>query len=254
MILVCPNCQASFNVPDNAIPAEGRNVKCSSCENIWIAKNESSTAESPSEKSIRSSIKQPSEEVKTKAESGTQARYRPPSFQQPKLSIFERPSLVLLNKLAFSLICLAFISVIGLKHNEVILKYADYDPELGEIIRTQLGIHENSGIKLLSVDCTVGKIQSAKDDNQSTEVEVKIVIENIAKTPQVLDVVNFTIFDKDRNNLGNFTMDFMKKLEPGKQEVIEGRLNRIPKSTMFVAIEAGNKLDTTLRHINNIFD
>ena len=48
-------------------------------------------------------------------------------------------------------------------------------------------------------------------------------------------------------------MDFMKKLEPGKHEVIEGRLNRIPKSTMFVAIEAGNKIETNIRQINNIF-
>ena len=252
MILVCPNCKAGFNVPENAIPPEGRHVKCSSCENVWIAKNESSSSKTETLNKTEATVS--TEKPKSKSEPSTQPRYRPPAFQQPKLSFFERPSLVLLNKLAFGIALLSFLSTIALKNNETILKYSDYDPELGELIRDQFGIHENKGIKLLSVDCTVGKIQSARDDNQSTEVEVKIVIENTSKTPQILDVVHFTIFDKDRNNLGNFTMDFMKKLEPGKQEVIEGRLNRIPKSTMFVAIEAGNKLDTTLRQINNIFN
>lgn len=250
MILVCPNCKASFSVPDTAIPAGGRNVKCSSCENVWLAKKESQSSV-PNSESNSGTIKQDS---KPKPSSNTQARYRPPAFQQQKLRFFEKPSLVLLNKLAFAITLLLFISMIALKYNKPLLKYSDYDPEIGDFIRNHLSLHKNNGIKLLSVDCTVGKIQSARDDNQSAEVEVKIVIENTSKTPQILDVVHFTIFDKDRNNLGSFTMDFMKKLEPNKQEVIEGRLNRIPKSTMFVAIEVGNKLDTKLRQINNIFN
>ena len=35
MILECKSCQKKFIVPDNAIPAAGRLVQCSSCGNKW---------------------------------------------------------------------------------------------------------------------------------------------------------------------------------------------------------------------------
>lgn len=37
MILECPSCHAQFNVPDGAITAAGRTVKCSSCQHQWHA-------------------------------------------------------------------------------------------------------------------------------------------------------------------------------------------------------------------------
>lgn len=38
MILVCPSCDAKFKIPDGAIPAEGRTVRCANCKNSWHAK------------------------------------------------------------------------------------------------------------------------------------------------------------------------------------------------------------------------
>ena len=37
MILVCPSCDSKFKVPDNAIPPEGRKVRCANCGNAWHA-------------------------------------------------------------------------------------------------------------------------------------------------------------------------------------------------------------------------
>lgn len=37
MILVCPSCEAKFKVPDNAIPPEGRKVRCANCGHAWHA-------------------------------------------------------------------------------------------------------------------------------------------------------------------------------------------------------------------------
>jgi predicted Zn finger-like uncharacterized protein len=36
MRLVCPNCDAKYEVPDDAIPEEGRDVQCSSCGHAWF--------------------------------------------------------------------------------------------------------------------------------------------------------------------------------------------------------------------------
>lgn len=36
MRLVCPNCDATYEVPDSVIPAEGRDVQCSNCGTSWF--------------------------------------------------------------------------------------------------------------------------------------------------------------------------------------------------------------------------
>lgn len=36
MRLVCPNCEAKYEVPDDAIPEGGRDVQCSSCGHAWF--------------------------------------------------------------------------------------------------------------------------------------------------------------------------------------------------------------------------
>ena len=35
MRIVCPNCGAQYEVPDEVIPAEGRDVQCSNCGDTW---------------------------------------------------------------------------------------------------------------------------------------------------------------------------------------------------------------------------
>jgi len=37
MILVCPACDAKFKIPDGAIPASGRKVRCAKCKHSWHA-------------------------------------------------------------------------------------------------------------------------------------------------------------------------------------------------------------------------
>ncbi|WP_147126951.1 zinc-ribbon domain-containing protein [Shimia ponticola] len=36
MRLICPNCDAEYEVPDSAIPQEGRDVQCSNCGHTWF--------------------------------------------------------------------------------------------------------------------------------------------------------------------------------------------------------------------------
>ncbi|MDJ0859915.1 MAG: zinc-ribbon domain-containing protein, partial [Dinoroseobacter sp.] len=41
MRLTCPNCQAQYDVADTAIPAQGREVQCSSCGHAWFERPKS---------------------------------------------------------------------------------------------------------------------------------------------------------------------------------------------------------------------
>ncbi|WP_170474920.1 zinc-ribbon domain-containing protein [Ruegeria arenilitoris] len=44
MRLTCPNCSAQYEVPDDVIPENGRDVQCSNCEHTWFqAKNQETT-------------------------------------------------------------------------------------------------------------------------------------------------------------------------------------------------------------------
>ncbi|MDA7427244.1 zinc-ribbon domain-containing protein [Primorskyibacter aestuariivivens] len=36
MRLICPNCEAQYEVPDDVIPEDGRDVQCSNCGNTWF--------------------------------------------------------------------------------------------------------------------------------------------------------------------------------------------------------------------------
>lgn len=40
MRLTCPNCDAQYKVPDDAIPETGREVQCSNCANTWFQPHE----------------------------------------------------------------------------------------------------------------------------------------------------------------------------------------------------------------------
>ncbi|MFW8635772.1 zinc-ribbon domain-containing protein [Cribrihabitans pelagius] len=45
MRLTCPNCAAQYEVPDDVIPAEGRDVQCSECDQTWFQPGAAEEAE-----------------------------------------------------------------------------------------------------------------------------------------------------------------------------------------------------------------
>mgnify|MGYP001437613321 CR=1 FL=1 len=40
MIITCPNCKKQFRINSSLIPADGRDLKCGSCDHTWFYKNE----------------------------------------------------------------------------------------------------------------------------------------------------------------------------------------------------------------------
>ena len=45
MIISCPSCKKSFQIDENLIPVEGRNLQCGSCSHVWFFKKEKSNLE-----------------------------------------------------------------------------------------------------------------------------------------------------------------------------------------------------------------
>ena len=45
MIISCPSCKKSFQIDENLIPIEGRNLQCGSCGHVWFFKNEKKNLE-----------------------------------------------------------------------------------------------------------------------------------------------------------------------------------------------------------------
>ena len=43
MLIKCPNCDAQYEVPNDIIPAAGRDVQCSSCSKTWFVTGQSGT-------------------------------------------------------------------------------------------------------------------------------------------------------------------------------------------------------------------
>ncbi len=48
MRIICPNCQAQYEVPDDVIPRDGRDVQCSNCSKTWFILHPASRPEDPS--------------------------------------------------------------------------------------------------------------------------------------------------------------------------------------------------------------
>ncbi len=47
MRLICPNCDAQYDVPDSVIPTDGRDVQCSSCGTTWFQHHPDNVPEAP---------------------------------------------------------------------------------------------------------------------------------------------------------------------------------------------------------------
>jgi len=49
MLLVCPSCRTRYNVPDNAVGVDGRQLRCANCQHAWFQEGAASpTAPTPS--------------------------------------------------------------------------------------------------------------------------------------------------------------------------------------------------------------
>lgn len=63
MRLICPNCDAQYEVPDEVVPTSGRDVQCSNCGQTWFQHHPDHLPPEPDEEPLASDDPAPDEEV-----------------------------------------------------------------------------------------------------------------------------------------------------------------------------------------------
>lgn len=243
MILSCNNCGAKFKVSDDAIGPEGRNVRCSACAYEWFQEG-SMGAKKPEPAPVQETPAAPAPAAPAEVEEKKpiKTELRPTTTKPEPQRLYQKTWLLYLLKSTSLIAFILLIFVLAITYRPQIIKRFPESSALFEAIH----LHDVSNLKFDFVDCTLNKEQDEGQDSDSVELNVKVVAKNTGKTSQLLDVVRFSVYTKDKTFIGNYTMHINKQVEAGKEEVIEGRLNRIPKEVTFVIIEMGNSFNLAL--------
>ena len=260
MILACAQCSAKFKVPDGAIGAGGRIVRCSACQHEWLqAPLDWNTETSSSQQKQDPTGEQHNVELKAIAahqEEAIARRHtratRPSHVEEEGQPFYSRWYILFLMRgmLICALIFLGFMSC--LIYRPAILAAA---PQL-KVVYEVLGLQDIENVRFEMIDCTLSQNQtvSTNAEPEKVELSVKVIIRNAGQEDKKLDAVRFSIYTKDREYLGEYTMYLHKTIAAQAEETIEGILNRVPKDVTFVIIEMGNVFDIAVRSQRNILD
>lgn len=261
MIIICEKCSSKFNVPDSAIGENGRKVKCTNCAHTWhqmpegVAAPEAAAKESkPVEASIATQpeenkkAEKPAKQEKaavndsdeaSKEDKATLPHKMPRRFEAPKVPFYQKSVFYYGSSIAA---CVAFIVVLGLFTVLQRDRITHFFPD-AQSLYDMAGLYDNSGIKLELVDCTISDIEASKSDDNTIEIEVEVSVLNTTDKTKTLSDIRFTVYDIERNYVGELIMPIKLHLESQKNTTVEGRLNRVPKNSFYVAVDLGNEID-----------
>lgn len=169
-------------------------------------------------------------------------------FVEPSRPVYEVPFAYYTAMAASILLFIGTLICLSIYNRVAITTSFPVTVPLYQLIHMQ----NTTDLKLQMVDCTINKIDSASGDNKTVEIEVDVLIQNNAAEERHLDAVRFILYDIERNYLGNLIMDSHLVIAPNELHRIEGRLNRVPVDSYYVAIDIGNKVDMYVRNLNNI--
>jgi hypothetical protein len=225
------------------ITPTGRKVQCSNCAHQWRVFL-STEGEPVNEVIIQQTIESKAQETPSLAPKAK--TYSAHHKAKTQSSLANAPLLKKTAIAASFLALILFLAINFLVQQAVIIDSMPFTKS----IYSALGLIHDEGIKLQSVDCKVSEVSEQGSD--LIELDVKVELINTAKTNQTISNVRFSVYDKEKNFLGDYTIEFNKTLSPQETESIEGRLNRIPNSAMFAIVDIGGPTEIKIRNLDYI--
>lgn len=239
MIITCEICSVKFNVSVDALGKNGRIVRCSNCNHEWFetAQTDILKADDKIKVENTAAVVAPNVEEKSPAKDLT--------VNVNKLNDFKDSLPNKSDKLMTFMKVITILLIITLIISGVILhqdKLTKIIPEMRHFYKF-IQLNQADNLKFTIIDCTLKN----QNSDHTVELDVQLVIKNISERQQRLDSIRFSTYSKDRIYLGEFVMQINKSISAGRDETIEGVLNRVPKEVAFIGIELGGALDFTLR-------
>ncbi len=243
MILVCSKCSASFNVPESAIGEEGRLVRCSKCRNEWVA-----VREAPQSKveDIAPAMQSAVEEAKQDAATADLPNDAPPMRARAPHRAQPKPKVMLTDrgwfrKLAYTfaisaaLLCMV---TIALTSHVQIVKLV---PSL-QVIYDEIGMSRHAHLAFGQVE-----IQQMDDGKM---LDFLIPVYNTGEQLATLENLRLSILDDEGDKIASLTVQYDTVI-PAKSKplMIKERLNNIPASAKYIALETGNALEFRMHDI-----
>ncbi len=244
MIIICEKCSTKFNVPDSAIGVNGRTVKCSSCAHSWHVGGTAPVAPTP--KPLETPAVTAVAPTPTNTETTPEAKFNleemkasPRRYIAPSAPVYQKSFVYYGSMLAACCAFFCFLAMAIVFHRTSIVHKIPALQSAFDLV----GLYNNEGLKLELVDCTLSELQSSNSANGAIEIEVAVSVLNTSEQDRKLGRIRFSVYNIERDYVGELVMPLDLVLAPNKNTKVEGRLNRVPKDSFYVAIDFGNNLD-----------
>lgn len=222
MIITCTSCHTHYEISQDAMPAEGRKVRCTKCKHLWHAMPES----------------QQEEERQPIAESSVHKAHQKESNPRPKPKSTPAPVSAWLVAMPMLLGCIALMLIMVGAYHPISTQFPFTEKIYNLVgIKTSLGVMFDD-VRLRLVD---------HDGVASWKVEG--VIQNTSHEQRALTPVRFDIMDKDKKVIATHTMQFKRAiLEPEGEHFFEADITYPDVDKVaYISLDIGNKLELRAR-------
>jgi predicted Zn finger-like uncharacterized protein len=211
MIITCPQCSTQYAVPSEAIPPQGKKVKCTACQHIWMQK--------PLEAMMDTSVLAP-----------------PPETTEPipanaNLPAIPPPPSGVGMKLAFGIFALfALVSVLLANHSLL--------PKLDNL----LGMESTDGVVFRNFSVEKKRVEN--------KLEFKLAgdIVNTTDSLKPLGIIRIRVLSSGGREMGK--LDFQPEVDslmPGETYHIAPAINNVSGNADKLVLDMGNKWEMMFR-------